>query len=65
MLVARGCSSTWVPDIGVASGYSLLAIDLNNAIMCPTEFSLACEGLRYFHFFTPETREKSLLNEYL
>ena len=30
---------------GVVSGYSLLAIGLMNAIMFPTIFSLACEGL--------------------
>ncbi len=30
---------------GTASGYSLLAIGLMNAIMFPTIFSLACEGL--------------------
>jgi MFS transporter, FHS family, L-fucose permease len=30
---------------GTVSGYSLLAIGLMNAIMFPTIFSLACEGL--------------------
>jgi MFS transporter, FHS family, L-fucose permease len=30
---------------GIVSGYSLLAIGLANAIMFPTIFSLACEGL--------------------
>src|SRR6185369_11875311 len=30
---------------GVVSGYSLLAVGLMNAIMFPTIFSLACEGL--------------------
>jgi FHS family L-fucose permease-like MFS transporter len=34
-----------VANTGTVSGYSLLAIGLMNAIMFPTIFSLACEGL--------------------
>jgi MFS transporter, FHS family, L-fucose permease len=40
MLIALSGATT-----GTVSGYSLLAIGLMNAIMFPTIFSLACEGL--------------------
>ena len=50
MLAAVSCGAVALITLssattGVVSGYSLLAIGLMNAIMFPTIFSLACEGL--------------------